>query len=73
MSKADIEDASRLIPIHASEYQLLGFKWNWQFYYDAALSMGASASCQLIESFSTSLQWKWPLELFDLFSVFMKK
>lgn len=57
MSKADIEDAFRLIPIHASEYPLLGFEWNGQFYYDAALPMGASASCQLFESFSTSLQW----------------
>lgn len=57
MSKADIEDAFRLIPIHASEYPLLGFKWNGQFYYDAALPMGTSESCQLFESFSTSLQW----------------
>lgn len=69
MSKADIEDAFRLRPIHASEYQLLGFEWNGQFYYDAALPMGASASCQLIESFSTSLRnGPWNFLIYFLFS-----
>ena len=57
MSKADIQDAFRLIPIHPTEYHLLGFQWDGQFYHDAALPMGASASCQLFESFSTVLQW----------------
>jgi len=57
MSKADIQDAFRLIPIHPSEYHLLGFFWNGQFYHDAALPMGASASCQLFENFSTAFEW----------------
>ena len=57
MSKADIQDAFRLIPIHPAEHHLLGFQWDGQFYHDAALPMGASASCQLFESFSTALQW----------------
>ncbi|VDI80146.1 Hypothetical predicted protein [Mytilus galloprovincialis] len=57
MSKADILEAFRLVPVHSSEYHLLGFKWQNLFYYDAALPMGASASCQLFECFSTALQW----------------
>ena len=57
MSKADIKDAFRLIPIHPDDYHLLGFHWNGQFYFDRALPMGASSSCQLFESFSTALQW----------------
>jgi hypothetical protein len=32
----------------------LGFHWDNKFYYDTAL---LSSSCQLFESFSTSLQW----------------
>lgn len=44
MSKAEIQDAFRLIPIHPAEYHLLGFQWDGQFYHDAALPMGASAS-----------------------------
>jgi hypothetical protein len=54
MSKADIQDAFRLIPIHPSHHHLLGFHWDNKFYYDTAL---LSSSCQLFESFSTSLQW----------------
>ncbi|VDI71577.1 Hypothetical predicted protein [Mytilus galloprovincialis] len=57
MSKADVEDAFRLIPVHFSEYHLLGFKWEEKFYHDAALPMGASSSCQLFENFSSALQW----------------
>lgn len=57
MSKADILEAFRVVPVHTSEYHLLGFKWQNLFYYDAALPMGASASCQLFEYFSTALQW----------------
>ena len=57
MSKADILEDFRLVPVHSSEYHLLGFKWQNLFYYDAALPMGASASCQLFECFSTALQW----------------
>ncbi|CAG2204889.1 unnamed protein product [Mytilus edulis] len=57
MSKADVEDAFRLIPLHFSEYHLLGFKWEDKFYHDAALPMGASSSCQLFKNFSSALQW----------------
>ena len=57
MSKADIKDAFRLIPINPCDYHLLGFHWNSKFYYDMALPMGASSSCQLFENFSTALQW----------------
>ena len=57
MSKADIKDAFRLIPVHPDDYHLLSFHWNDQFYFDMALPMGASSSCQLFESFSTALQW----------------
>ena len=57
MSKADIEDAFRLIPIHPSDYHRLGFRWEGKYFYDMTLPMGASSSCQIFESFSTSLQW----------------
>jgi hypothetical protein len=35
MSKADIQDAFHLIPIHPSHHHLLGFHWDNTFYYDA--------------------------------------
>ena len=57
MSKADIQDAFRLIPITKSDYPLLGFHWGGKFFQDAALPMGASSSCQLFEKFSSAIQW----------------
>jgi hypothetical protein len=53
----DIEDAFRIIPIHPSDYYLLGFTWNNYFYFDRCLPMGASSSCQIFEKFSCAIQW----------------
>ena len=57
LSKCDIEDAFRIIPIHPSDYYLLGFTWNNYFYFDRCLPMGASSSCQIFEKFSCAIQW----------------
>ena len=57
ITKADIKDAFRIIPIHPNDYGLLGFTWQNKFYYDRCLPMGASTSCHTFESFSTALQW----------------
>lgn len=57
VSKADLQDAFRIIPIHPDDYRLLGFQWNSKFYFDKCLPMGCSTSCQVFESLSQSLQW----------------
>ena len=57
MSKTDIQDAFRIIPIHFNDHKLLGFSWEGSYYYDKCLPMGASSSCQIFESLSTSIQW----------------
>lgn len=57
MAKMDIKDGFRNIPIHPSDYHLLGFVWNNEFYYDKCLPMGASSSCQIFEQLSSALQW----------------
>jgi hypothetical protein len=57
ISKADIENAFRILPIHPNSYNLLGFQWKDMFYYDRCLPMGCSISCRVFESFSNSLQW----------------
>jgi hypothetical protein len=44
MGKCDIEDAFRLVPIHPTDYHMLGFTWNKLYYYDRCLPMGASSS-----------------------------
>ena len=42
MSKSYIESAFRILPVHPSDYELLGMKLDGQYYYDKALPMGCS-------------------------------
>jgi len=57
LSKTDIQEAYRLVPIHPDSYYLLGFQYGGQSYYDKVLPMGLSPSCSIFEKFSTALQW----------------
>lgn len=57
VAKADIQEAYRILPVHPSQYYLLGFSWNKEFYYDKRLPMGASTSCSTFEQVSCALQW----------------
>ena len=55
LAKADIADAFRLLPVHPSDHNLLGFKYNYEYYYDTRLPKGCAASCKIFESFSDAL------------------
>lgn len=55
LAKTDIENAFRLIPVHYSDYNLLGFYFNDHYYHDLCLPMGCSSSCQIFERFSDAL------------------
>ena len=57
MAKTDIESAFRLLPVHPSDFHLLGMKLDNLYYVDKALPMGASCSPALFETFSTFLEW----------------
>ena len=57
LAKTDIKSAFRIIPIHPSDFPLLGMKWDNQFYFDVCLPMGLSSSCQIFKAFSSSLEW----------------
>ena len=57
MAKTDVKSAFRIIPIHPSDFPLLGMKWDNQYYFDRCLAMGLSSSCAIFEAFSTSLEW----------------
>ena len=52
MAKADIESAYRIVPIHPSQFHLLGFKWRGKYYYDKYLPMGMAESCSIFELIS---------------------
>ena len=57
ITKADIKAAFRIIPVHPSDYHLLGFTFEGHYYYDKCLPMGCSISCKVFEQFSCALQW----------------
>ena len=57
LAKSDIKSAFRLLPVSPDDYELLGFTFQDQFYYDRCLPMGCSVSCRLFETFSTFLEF----------------
>lgn len=57
LSKSDLENAYKQVPIHPDDFELLGFQIEGSFYFDKTLPFGLSYSCQLFEKFSSALQW----------------
>ena len=57
LSKTDIENSFRLVPINKQDYDLLGFSIDGTSYYDKTLPMGLSYFCKLFEQFSTVIHW----------------
>ena len=57
LSKTDIDNAFRLVPIHPEDHELLGIHFQGQFFYDTCLPMGASSSCAIFEKFSSAIHW----------------
>lgn len=57
LGKMDVKSAFRLLPVNPSDHQLLGFKFNNDYYYDMCLPMGCSISCALWEKFAHFVQW----------------
>ena len=57
LAKRDIQSAFRIIPIHPSDYPLLGMCWRGKYYYDRCMPMGCASSCRTFEKFSTALEW----------------
>ena len=56
LAKTDIKSAFRIIPVHPSDYQRLGFQSKGKWYVDRCLLVGCSSSCRIFEAFSSSLE-----------------
>lgn len=56
LAKTDIENAYKQVPIHPTDFELLGFQIGNDYYYDKTQPFGLSYSCNLFEKFSTALQ-----------------
>ena len=57
MSKLDIKSAFRNIPIHPSDWELLGMKWQGLYYFDTILPFGIRSAPYLFDQFSCMLEW----------------
>lgn len=57
LAKCDIQSAFRLLPIHPSDFKLLGMFFEEVYYVDRVLPMGCSVSSARFEMFSSFLQW----------------
>ena len=57
LAKTDIKSAFRIIPVHPSQYHLLGMRWEGKYFYDTTLPMGCSISCAIFEAFSSAIEW----------------
>ena len=57
VARLDIKNAFRLLPVHKSDFQLLGFKIQGKIFVDKCLPFGCSVSCSKFEKFSTFLEW----------------
>ena len=55
LAKSDIKGAFRIVPLHPSQYHLMGFKWRGKFYFDKCLAMGLRSSCKIFEAVSSGL------------------
>lgn len=57
MAKLDLKHAFRLIPVHPSDWNLLGYCNNNQYYFDVVLPFGLRSSPSLFNKLSDILEW----------------
>ncbi|XP_075336600.1 uncharacterized protein LOC142397143 [Odontesthes bonariensis] len=57
LAKADISDAFKIMPVHPSQWHLLGAKWDGAFYFAVRLSFGCRSSPSLFDNLSEALCW----------------
>ena len=58
LRKMDLSNAFRLLPIHPSDFCLLGMFIDDSFYFDKCMPFGCSIACATFEKISTFLHWK---------------
>ena len=57
IAKCDIKSAFRLIRVYPGDFELLGFCFNGNYYFDKCLPFGCAISCRIFEMFATFLEW----------------
>lgn len=57
LSKADITDAFKVMPLHPSQWHLFGVKWREKFYFAVRLTFGCRSSPKIFDTLSEALCW----------------
>jgi hypothetical protein len=65
MSKCDVKNAYRIIPLRESDYSLMGFNWNDETYMECFLPFGLSSACAIYERLAAAIE-KIGKEVFGL-------
>ena len=57
MAKVDLKSAFRMVPILASEWELLGMYWRGQYYIITCLPFGPHLAPSIFNNFASALHW----------------
>ncbi len=57
LSKADISDAFKVMPLHPSQWHLFGVKWQNKLYFSVRLTFGCRSSPKIFDTLSEALCW----------------
>ena len=57
MSKVDLKDAFRIVPINKTDWGYLGMKIDNFYFVDTVLPMGCGTSCAIFQSITNALCW----------------
>ena len=55
--KVDIQEAHRMVPVHAEDQHLLGVHWDGTVYIDRVLPFGLRSAPKLFSAVANTLQW----------------
>ena len=57
MAKVDLKSTFRMVPILASEWELVGMYWQGQYYIDTCLPFGLRSAPSIFNNFASALHW----------------
>ena len=57
LSKLDIKDAYRIIPVHPDDWPMLDMQWKGQFFIDTRLPFGLRSAPKLFTALADASQW----------------
>ena len=56
MAKIDLKSASRMIPVHCTDWDLLGMHWRGQYYVDTCLPFGLRSAPILFNEYAMAIE-----------------